>query len=174
MRNNILKYGVILASGLFMLPVSSHAKNEPPAKTISYVGIHLGSGIFNAGLGLNYREKKFDVEIGHDSLGDNSTTSYSESYLLLNYNYDLNLHESSGTFKNISPYLTAGLGLAMATDKWVTSGKPYSVDYSTIAYQIGAGFTIPLRDNITADARLRYIRLNYPTFPFEIGVRVAL
>jgi len=95
--------------------------------------------------------KQWTDNSGYDNAmkGNLSVTS-----VLANGYYDF----SSGA---VNPYLTAGIGWASVADNNV--GKVTSIDYpseshSVLAYQFGAGISIPVAKNVDIDARYRYFR----------------
>ncbi len=128
-----------------------------------------GSGITLLGaFGCDYGDYRAEAELGYQT---NDVEAYSSLYngdtedegdlqgdvsvvsLMGNGYYDIDLG-------GIEFYLTAGVGAAQVSFNDIADADDDDVTYNesemTLAYQLGAGFGIPVSDGIMLDARYRY------------------
>ncbi len=111
-------------------------------------------------VGCDYGSYRFEAEAGYadSNLNSYGGTNYegnaSVHSLMANACYDID------TGDGITPYLTAGVGMAQVGGHNIkaegSAGSPYSVRETTMAWQVGAGVAIPLTNTLDLDARYRY------------------
>ena len=131
--------------------------------------IDYGSGITLTGaFGCDYGDYRAEAELGYQT---NDVESYSVMFegdteeegdlegdvsvvsLMGNGYYDIDLG-------GIEFFLTAGVGVAQVDFNDISDvdedDASYNASETTLAYQLGAGFGIPVSDGIMLDARYRY------------------
>jgi len=148
--------------------IESTTNNLAPANSYD---VSFDSGITLLGaLGCDYGDYRMEGELGYQSgdiasllttypQGESDTTELTGDLeilsLLMNGYYDIDLG-------GVDLYATAGVGVAQvsASDLTYNDGRVGAPEYTehetTLAYQIGAGFAIPVADDIMLDARYRY------------------
>jgi len=145
----------------------------------------MGSGIALTGaFGCDYGDFRTELELGYQSSdvenliwiddgdeldlgaeGEDISGDVSVTSLMANGYYDIDLG-------GIELFLTAGVGVAQIDidDIDYTEGDfVYNASETTLAYQLGAGFGIPVSDNIMLDARYRYFATTDATISGGIG-----
>ncbi|MBO8092776.1 MAG: porin family protein [Prosthecochloris sp.] len=138
--------------------------------------VDFDSGITFAGAyGADYGDYRAEVELGYQKNdiassvefydGDPNYEEYemagdmSMITIMGNAYYDISLSE------NVDLFLTAGAGAAFVSFSDVgyvddiDNDYQYNFEATAFAYQIGAGLSMPLADNIMIDARYRYFAL---------------
>ena len=111
-----------------------------------------------AALGSRSENVRLEGEFGYQTRDINLTGlngKWEILSLLANCYYDFYT-------EGIQPYVTAGIGAGRITlTDFFTGGYQYNWEGSTkLAYQLGAGFAIPINNKISIDARYRYFVLN--------------
>ncbi|ASQ89890.1 hypothetical protein CHL67_02225 [Prosthecochloris sp. GSB1] len=132
----------------------------------------MGSGIALTGaFGCDYGDFRTELELGYqtsdvenmvfiedgdeydfDDNGEDISGDVSVTTLMANGYYDIDLG-------GIELFLTAGVGIAQIDVDDVDYDEEnivYNSSETTLAYQLGAGFGIPVSDGIMLDARYRY------------------
>lgn len=138
---------------------------EPAYDSGDYVDVEFGSGITLLGaLGCDYGDYRIEGELGYQSGDISSMTGGAPNSLkedlagdltiislLVNGYYDIDLG-------GVELYGTTGVGVARVSFEDVDDQlRPlYTEHATTLAYQIGAGLTLPVADDVTIDARYRY------------------
>lgn len=150
---------MFLVAGMWATPLSAM---EPYVS--AFVGSsemnHVGRGHDNSGItmlgafGLGFDNNfRLEAEIGYQAVGNNGEygsnldTNLSTQLILANACYDISLSDV------VTPYITAGTGVAIVNPPF---GALNSAQKS-LAYQLGAGFTVPIGENVKLDARYRYV-----------------
>jgi opacity protein-like surface antigen len=134
------------------------------------IGVDSGISLLGA-IGCDYGSYRLEAEIGYQKNDINDLTTpdteqlslvagatepaqgdVSVVSLMANGYYDID----AGGFE---PYITAGIGIAQVSlDDFGPEGDDtgMTLHETTLAYQIGAGFAIPIGGNVMLDARYRY------------------
>jgi len=110
-----------------------------------------------AAIGLSFENNlRMETEVGYQSVGNNGEygsnldSNMSVLSILANAYYDISFIDAA------TPYITAGLGGANANPMGINWPGSLNTSKSSFAYQLGAGITIPIGDNVKLDARYRY------------------
>ncbi|HED31756.1 MAG TPA: porin family protein [Prosthecochloris aestuarii] len=115
-------------------------------------------GTYRAEIELGYQANDIaswtETDPGDNDPAENSTGDVSLVSLMLNGAYDIDL-------EGVEIYPFAGIGAAFisfddASLCFSNSDEFRSKDAVALAYQIGAGVTLPVGDNVMVDARYRY------------------
>lgn len=96
---------------------------------------------------INYQRDDVDTNAGVVAAANSDASIWS---FMGNGYYDFSIEDSS-----ISPYLTAGLGLAVVTSR---TAAVDIVDKSAFAWQVGAGVGIKASEQVIVDLGYRYFR----------------
>ena len=135
-------------------------KLETGFSLLGAIGCNHGNYRIEGELGYQRSNLKSLVYSGFDEYGaPYSDTSYNMNgdvsvvSIMANGYYDIPLAN------NIKLYATAGIGGAQVSFENIAQTNQnysYSIKETTIAYQIGAGFTKPIAQNVSLDVRYRY------------------
>jgi len=207
MKKNLLLPALLFAAGVFTVP--AHA--ESPYYISGNVGISSfnnieilipatdiveGTATTSAGIdltgaaGRSFGDFRVEAEIGYQR-NNADTYIFSQGVVPLTGNFSVTsfLINSYYDFKTdgITPYLSAGLGLAGVTlHKIPDPPETVTESHAALGYQFGAGIAIPLSKTIDLDARYRYFgtskvtlsdshgRLDIHGSDFLLGLRVKL
>ena len=122
--------------------------------------LEFGTGVpFGVAVGYKSDEYRIEGAVGYQTHGvdKKSGVPVPDAYaadvsiwsFMANGYYDVNMKDSS-----VSPYLTAGLGLASVS----VSMNSYSDDKSVFAWQVGAGVGIKASEHVVVDLGYRYFQ----------------
>jgi len=110
--------------------------------------------LLTGAVGLKEGQYRIEGELGYQENGIRHTgDEVSILSFLANGYLDFDIDRSE-----LTPYLTAGLGLASVDD----STGPGSTDDTVFAWQLGAGVGYRIGDNLLLDARYRYLATGDP------------
>ena len=149
---------IVLVYGMWAAPVSA---SEPYFST--FVGNsdmnHVGRGHDNTGgtiigaIGLDFENNfRLEAEVGYQAVGNNGEygsnldTNVATKLILANAYNDISCTDA------VIPYITAGAGGATVNP----SPGALNSAQTSLAYQLGAGITVPISENVKLDARYRY------------------
>lgn len=124
----------------------------------SVLGGSLAYGIktwpFRTELELNIQQDAKGITKSYDE-GDGSIDSLSTKISM--YSAMLNAYYDIDTGTAFTPYLGAGIGVAKLKAKWSGNGDNFSKSSMNISWQIGAGVSYAMTDNVSIDTGYRYV-----------------
>lgn len=142
---------------------SDLAYNHGKLKNSYLLGVGVGTNIsenFRSDLTLSTRNYKLDNNTIEDGDALNRSQKIKSLTLMINGYYDIEASDS------ITPYITAGVGVARNNAGTLVSNSPgllnatYNSKTSTnLAWQIGAGTAFRLSDNTSLDIGYKYVNL---------------
>ena len=153
---------MLLVAGMWAAPVSAeetYVSAFAGHADMNHVGRgHNSSAIAMLGaIGLAFENDcRLEAEVGNQTVGNNGEygsnldSNMSVISLLANAYYDIPVYDFA------SPYITAGAGGANINPMGINWQGSLNTSKSTFAFQLGAGITIPIGDNVKLDARYRY------------------
>lgn len=119
------------------------------------------SNHFRADITLSNRDYKLNNSDTVNGIAINDTQKISSTTLMLSGYYDI------GTYRNFTPYLAVGTGIAMnrAGDLKIVHSfgniiYPGKTNVN-VAYQIGAGTTVKLTEKMDIDLNYKFINMGY-------------
>lgn len=169
MKKQLSFLAMLIAAGSFSAPALAVDHYVSANGGVNWMGdvtaLGLEAGMDNGysvigAVGCDYGSYRLEAEAG---FADNNLDSYggtkyegnaSVHSLMANACYDID------TGDGITPYLTAGVGVAQVGGHNIrpegSSDSPFSTRETTMAWQVGAGVAIPLTSTLDLDARYRY------------------
>lgn len=100
-----------------------------------------------------------EIEWNHYQDAKRKFPQYGEKFSLQNHSLMLNAYYDINTCTRWTPYVGAGMGVAMLKSKWKATDYNYKENDKAynFAWQVGAGVAYDLTRNIALDAGYRYI-----------------
>ncbi len=153
---------MLLVAGMWAAPLSA---SEPYVSAfagrsdMNHVGLgHENSGLTMLGaIGREFENNwRLEAEIGYQTVGNdgeygsNLDQNMSVLSVLANACYDMPIYDFA------TPYITAGAGRAIINPMGINSPGSLSTSKSCFAFQLGAGISVPIGDNVKLDARYRF------------------